>query len=178
MGIGGFGLYMQLSVSAPELAGRWGIAPIPGTKTKAGAVDRSNGMLAGQFDVIMAQSKKQDAAWKFLDWWTSASVQTQFARELEAIIGSQARWNTANTEAFSNLSWNVEDLRVIREQWKWAREMPVVLGGYFTSRHINNAWTSVVTNGGDIRDSLENAVKEINKELRSKQEEYGVDFVE
>ena len=30
IGIGNFALYMQLSVAAPELAGKWGIAPLPG----------------------------------------------------------------------------------------------------------------------------------------------------
>ncbi|NLC68320.1 MAG: extracellular solute-binding protein [Clostridiaceae bacterium] len=174
MGIGNFSLYMQLSVAAPELAGRWGIAPLPATRKPDGTIDRSNGALAGQCDIILKQSKKQQEAWEFLKWWTSEPVQTQFARELEAIIGAEARWNTANVESFTRLSWKPEDLSVIQEQWKWAKEIPVVLGGYYTGRYITNAWNSVVISGANVRDALENAVKEINRELRMKQEEYGI----
>ncbi|MDI6618571.1 MAG: extracellular solute-binding protein [Clostridiales bacterium] len=174
MGIGNYGLYLQLSVAAPELAGRWGIALLPGIKKADGTIDRSNGGLAGQCDMIMKQSKHPEESWKFLDWWTSNTVQTRFAREIEATIGTEARWNTANMEAFENLSWNKEDIEVIEEQLKWAKETPNVLGGYFTGRHINNAWNRIVINGEPVRDSIEQAVEDINREMKMKQEEYGV----
>ena len=74
-----------------------------------------------------------------------------------------------------SLDWNAGDLQVIREQWKWAKESPVVLGGYYTGRYITNAFTNVVIAGSSsVRDALEEAVKEIDRELRNKQEEYGV----
>lgn len=175
IGIGNFAIYMQLSVAAPELAGKWGIAPLPGIQ-RGDIIDRSHGAIAGQADIIIKQKEndKLDEAWEFLKWWSSTPVQLQFAREVEALMGAEARWNTANLEAFKALDWKEADLRVFEEQWKWARETPVVLGGYFTSRHINNAWTSVVMGGEKPRDALENAVKEINRELRMKQEEYGI----
>jgi ABC-type glycerol-3-phosphate transport system substrate-binding protein len=174
MGIGSYGLYMQLSVAAPELTGRWGIAPVPGTKKQDGVVDRSTGILAQQSDIILKQSTKQEDSWEFLKWWSSTPVQQQFARELEAVIGTEARWNTANVEAFESIPWKSEDLKIIKQQWKWAKEVPTVLGGYFSQRYVVNAWTSVVMNGETVRDSLEEAVKAINRELRMKQEEYGV----
>lgn len=174
MGIGGYSLYIQLSVAAPELAGRWGIAPIPGMKKADGTVDRSNGTLSGQCDIILNQTEKAEASWEFLKWWTSTSVQTEFAREIEALVGAEARWNTANIEAFRNLAWNKEDLVVIEEHWKWGRGIPVVLGGYFTDRHLNNAWNRVVISGQRVRDALEEAVEDIDRELRMKQEEYGI----
>ncbi|MBO9609688.1 MAG: extracellular solute-binding protein, partial [Paenibacillaceae bacterium] len=163
-----------LSVAAPELVGRWGIAPLPGMKKADGTVDRSFGAIAVQSGIILKQSKQPQQSWEFLKWWMSAPVQSTFARELEALIGVEARWNTANVEAFSNLAWKKEDLKVIRGQLQWAKETPVVLGGYYTSRYINNAWNSVVMNSGNIRHSMEDAVKAINRELRMKQEEYGV----
>ena len=89
-------------------------------------------------------------------------------------MGAEARWNSANKEAFLSLSWNEDELAVFQEMWKWARETPTVLGGYFTSRHMTNAWTTVVISGGDVREALEQAVKDINRELRTKQEEYGI----
>jgi len=137
-------------------------------------------------DVIMSNTKHPQESWEFLKWWSSAEIQERFGRELEALIGPQARWNTANVEAFQRLPWKREDLTVIKSTWIWARDMPVVLGGYFTGRHIVNAWNRVVMSAQSsvltraararvlVRDSVEQAVKDINRELRQKQEEYGV----
>jgi len=174
MGIEGYGMYMLLSVAAPELAGRWGIAPIPGTRKKDGTIDRSSGGVAGEAIVIMNQSPKKNESWEFLKWWTSTEVQAQFGKELEALVGPQARWNTANTEAFLSLPWDSKDLIVLREQWQWYKEMPVVLGGYFTGRHIANAWNRIIIGEMPVRDSVEKAVKDINRELKAKQQEYGI----
>lgn len=174
LGIGNFALYMQLSVAAPELSGKWGIAPLPGIKKADGTIDRTAGAITAQGDVIMKQSENPKESWEFLKWWSDADVQMKFANEVEALMGAEARWNTANKEAFLSLSWNKEDINVIQEQWNWAQETPVVLGGYFTARHLTNAWTTVVVSGGDVRDALEQAVKDINRELRMKQEEYGI----
>jgi len=177
LGIGNFSLYMKLSVAAPELAGKWGIAPLPGVLREDGTIDRSAGGLTGQGDIILSGTDKLESSWEFLKWWSSEDVQTDFAREVEALQGASARWNTANLAAFENLSWKEEDLNVLKEQWSWVREKPNVLGGYFTDRYINNAWTTTVISGGDARDALEDAVKAINRELKMKQEEYGI-FVE
>lgn len=174
LGVGDFNMYMQLSVAAPEIAGKWGIAPLPGVVQEDGSIDRTAGAITDKGDVIMKQSDKPEQSWEFLKWWSSAEVQTQFAREVEALMGAEARWNTANKEAFLSLSWSDKDIAVLEEQWAWARETPTVLGGYFTSRHLTNAWTSVVISGDDVREALEQAVKDINRELRMKQEEYGV----
>ncbi|HHV96591.1 MAG TPA: extracellular solute-binding protein [Clostridiaceae bacterium] len=174
MGLGGYSTYMQLSVAAPEIAGRWDIAPIPGIKKPDGTVDRSVGILAQQANIIMKQSKNPEAAWEFLKWWSSDSVQENFAREIEALVGAEARWNTANIKAFSSLSWDRNHIKVFEDYWKWAKEVPVVLGGYFSSRHISYAWNEVILQGVPVRDALEKAVKEINRELRMKQEEYGI----
>jgi ABC-type glycerol-3-phosphate transport system substrate-binding protein len=178
IGIGDFGLFMQLSVAAPELAGKWGIAPLPGVEKinldGTSYIDRTAGSITAQGAIIMGQSTKPEASWEFLKWWSSEEIQARFAREVEALIGAEARWNTANKKAFESLSWKADDLAVIEEQWVWAREVPVVLGGYFTDRHLANAWNTVVITGGEVREALEKAVKDINRELRMKQEEYGV----
>lgn len=174
LGVGDFNMYMQLSVAAPEIAGKWGIVPLPGHMNADGVIDRTAGAITEKGDIIMKQSDKPEESWEFLKWWSSESVQTRFAKEVEAMMGAEARWNTANKNAFLSLSWNSEDIATIQEEWKWAKETPTVLGGYMTTRHLTNAWTSVVISGVDVREALEQAVKDINRELRMKQEEYGV----
>lgn len=175
IGIGGYDLYMKLLVAAPELLGKWDIALIPGTLKEDGTIDRSAvGGATGQAVMIMEQSKHPKAAWEFLKWWTSTETQVTFGREIEALLGPAARWNSANLEAFDSLPWNQEHIKIIKEQWKWNKEQPVVPGGYFTGRHLENAFTRVVMLGQSPRDSLEKAVEDIDKELKAKQEEFGI----
>ena len=126
----------------------------------------------------MSQSKKQEEGWEFLKWWMDKETQIQYGREIEATMGITARWNTANKEAFYSLPWDDDDIKVVSEQMDQAVEQPIVLGGYFTSRHLVNAWNRVYMNNENPRDSLEEAVKDINKELRTKHEEYGFSYDE
>ena len=175
IGIGNFTTYMQLMTSAPELYGRWSIAPVPGTLQADGSVKHTVGTTAATADIILAQSEKQDAAWQFLKWWSSEETQTRYGRELEAILGMGARWNTANVNAFYSLPWDARHERVIKAQMDAAEEQLIVPGGYFTGRHIINAWNRVCINNENARDALEKAVKDINKELKNKRIEFGLE---
>ena len=175
IGIGNFTTYMQLMTSAPELYGRWSIAPVPGTEQADGSVLHTVGTTAATADIILSQSDKQDAAWEFLKWWSSEEVQTRYGRELEAILGMGARWNTANVNAFYSLPWDARHERIIRAQMEASQEQLIVPGGYFTGRHIINAWNRVCINNENVRDALEKAVKDINKELENKRAEFGLE---
>ena len=175
IGIGNFTTYMQLMTSAPELYGRWSIAPVPGTVQPDGTVSHAVGTTAATAGVILAQSDKQEAAWTFLRWWMSEETQTRYGRELEAVLGTGARWNTANVNAFFSLPWDARHAEIIRAQMEAAQEQLIVPGGYFTGRHIINAWNRVVVNNENARDSLEEAVKDINKELFNKRMEFGLE---
>ena len=174
MGIGTFTTYLQLLTAAPEISGMWGIAPMPGLEKEDGTIDRASSSFAALGDVILANTGKEKQSWEFLKWWSSVEAQEAFCREVEASLGPEARMNTANIEAFHSLAWKKEDLEVIQLMMEADREMPNVVGGYYTTRHLTNAWNKVVINGENLRDALEEAVLEINKELRMKQEEYGI----
>lgn len=175
LGTGGFSTYMQLLTSAPELYGRWGIAPVPGTVREDGTVSHAVGSTAATANIILSQSEKKEAAWEFLKWWMSEETQTRYGRELEAILGTGARWNTANVEAFYSLPWDARHAQIIRAQMEVAQEQLIVPGGYFTSRHLINAWNRVCVNNENARDALEEAVKDINTELINKRREFGLE---
>jgi ABC-type glycerol-3-phosphate transport system substrate-binding protein len=176
IGIADYWTYVLLSTAARELTGRWEMSPIPGMRMEDGTINRSTGG-NGNAVVIFKQSEHPQEAWEFAKWWTSAEVQLQYGVELEALLGVEARWNTANVEALQGMSWPKHDIEAITEQWQWFQERPVVLGGYYTPRHIQNAWNKVVLQGSNARETLEEAIKQINRELRKKQEEFGI-FVE
>ncbi len=174
MGIGGFGDYMQISIAAPELVGRWGITQIPATVTN-GVKNRAYSRSVSSAAMILEGTDKKDAAWEFVKWWTSTETQTAYSRQLESFLGPQAKWNTANIESYSYLPWKRDDLEVVRSSFDNVVETPAVLGGYFTQRHYDNAWNRLVINSDakwTVRDSLEQAVEDINKELVKKQQEY------
>lgn len=174
IGIGGYSAYIQFLTSAPELYGRWGVALVPGIENEDGTISKQTGSISGTANVILSQSDKQDAAWEFMKWWMSAETQADYGRQLEAIIGESARWNTANVEAFYRLPWKSEDKQTIQTILAEADEQYIVPGGYFTCRHLINAWNSVVVDMENTRDALEKAVKDIDKELTAKIEEFGL----
>mgnify|MGYP000166606652 FL=1 len=156
------------------MRGKWGIALLPGTEKEDGTIDRSHSGITAECDIIMQQSKHKNASWEFLKWWTSEKTQRTYANELEATVGTEARWNSANIKAFCDLPWQAEDLGVISEHWRWEKEVPIVLGSYYTARYIGNAWNNTVVGGMNYKDAFSDAIEEIEKEMRAKQEEYGV----
>lgn len=174
VGIDGYAFYTQIAYAAPELNGKWDIAPIPGTVMEDGSINRKTGGIVSEADVILSQSSQKNEAWDFLSWWTSTKTQIDYGNQLEARIGSTAKWNSSNVEAFRGMSWPREHLEVIENNWENAVEQKIVLGGYFTGRHLSNALNRCVVSSQPPRDSLEEAVEQINIELKRKQESKGI----
>lgn len=177
IGLGDYSLYLQLKTAAPELSGKWSMTNLIGTLQDDGSINISGGGVISTGCVMIAKDSdaKYDDCWEFLKWWTGVKAQQQFSRNVEVMLGIESRWCSANTQAFLSLDWSLEDKKVFEEQWKWVVETPVVLGSAYTSRYITNAFTDCVISGTkSSRDALENAVININKELKYKQEEYGV----
>ncbi|MEF3352233.1 extracellular solute-binding protein [Paenibacillus sp. GYB006] len=174
IGVADYSTYVLLSTAAPELTGWWGMKPMPGMEEADGQINRSTGGLA-QTGMIFKDTEMKEESWEFLKWWTSADAQERFGSELEALLGVEARWNTANVEALKRLPWQENDINAILEQWEWFKEREVVIGGYYTTRHIANIWNEIVLNGKITREAVEEGVREIDKELRKKREEFGLD---
>lgn len=171
IGVGDFNMFLQLSVGAPEINGWWGIAPMPGIKQTDGSVRRWSGG-GQQASMIFEKSKNKNESWEFLKWWLSAETQERFGSDLEGFYGITFRWNTANVEAFSRLPWQPEELNVFLEQWRWYKDMANVPGSYFIPREINNAWNRTVVDGQNYRSALEEAVLNINREIKRKAVEF------
>ncbi|MCL2698353.1 MAG: extracellular solute-binding protein, partial [Oscillospiraceae bacterium] len=135
--------YNNFQVSAPDLRGMWGFAPIPGTVQPDGSVNNVAATQGGAC-IIMYLSNR-DASWRFLKWWTSAETQIMFGREMESLMGAAARIPTANLEAFSMLPWPVADYNALSAQFANIKGIAQVPGGYFSFRNVNNAFYSVTT---------------------------------
>ncbi len=167
--------YNNLQVSAPDINGLWGIAPVPGTVKDDGTVDRSVSS-SGNSSLIMSATEEPEASWEFLKWWTSAETQTNFGYEMESLQGKAGRVATANLEAFENLAWCASDMEALLTQFQWVKGIPQVPGGYYTWRNVNNAFYTVTTDT-DIaspREELVDQIVLINEELAYKWDEFGL----
>lgn len=166
--------YARIQFAAPELYGRWDVAPIPGTLQSDGIINRAaSGSITANLMFDNGENRKQ-AAFQFLDWWTSTDVQKEYASEIETIVGAESRWFSANVEAFQSLSWDENHLKVMMDWSPFFRTQRNTLGGYLTSRTLTNSWTETVMNQKPAREQIEKAFKETNAEMSRKQKEYGV----
>ena len=96
--------YNQLTVFAPEIKGLWGMLPVPGTRGEDGTVSHAAvGIVTGC--VMLSQTEYEDASWDFMQWWTSADTQTTYGKELESVVGSAARYNSANRVSMEQVQW-------------------------------------------------------------------------
>lgn len=177
IGIADYQTYNQLSVFAPEIRGLWDFAPIPGIERSDGTIDRSVPS-SGTAAFILKNTKDKDASWEFLKWWTSDETQERFGREMESLLGSAARYPTANIKALEKLPWPVKDYKNLKDQWKWVQGNPEVPGGYFTPRHMDNAFRKVIYEGEDPRETILDYVRTINDEITNKRVEFGLSTVE
>ncbi|MCR4902311.1 MAG: extracellular solute-binding protein [Butyrivibrio sp.] len=179
IGIAPYSTYNTLMVSAPEIRGLWDFTLIPGTITTdengKTYLDRSD-FITGNATMMIAtddEQLKQDS-WEFMKWWANAETQVRFGREIEALLGSSARYATANRDAFVNLSWSTDDIEVLNKQWDETVGIREVPGGYFTGRHISNAIRKVINEKVDSRETIIDYSILIDEEIKKKRIEFGM----
>lgn len=173
IGIADYAVYNMLLNAAPEIANSWEIYMVPGTETESGEVLRYSSGGAESTVMFTSDPEREAQAWEFMKWWSSAEVQAEFGQTLQITYGSTFLWNTANREAFSLLPWKTTDKETILAQAEWINESPRLPGSYMVEREISNAYNSVVVDGKNLRRTLDNAVKRINRETERKLEEFG-----
>lgn len=166
--------YNLLQVFAPELRGLWGFTPVPGFVTEDGTVKRDVAS-TGENTVMLNAAEDKEAAWEFMKWWTSTEIQVEFGREMEGLLGAAARWPTANIEAFERLPWPIDDYKQLEEGFAWVQGIPEVPGGYFTGRHVENAFWKVRHEDYNPLEALEEYVELIDSEIELKRIEFGID---
>lgn len=189
IGISNLGLYSQLKVAAPEILGKWNMRTLPGhIDPETGEVRRDSGGAGAQtviIDKVRGEGEKDTSrfdhpsesilnSWEFLQWWMSTDTQAAFAQQVEIAYGVASRWGTANKYALATEPYTDEEMDVIQEQLKWLHEAHSVPGGYYEERYMLHALNKTVLQGENPRANLEDAIKETNKEMKRKQEEFGI----
>ena len=180
MGFAGYTFVNQLNYAAPELKGLWEMTTIPGTVMEDGTVNNiDSGGGAGA--LIYRRAVKRgvaDAAWAYIDWFTSEDAQAKYGFDIETLLGAAGRYDTANRAAAERLPWSAKEWKVLKEQWDNMFINPVVIGDYYYSRNITFAFRNVVIYSKNPREMLLSYNKEINAEITTKRKEFGLEVDE
>ncbi len=172
LGIATYNTYLTLESAAPEIAGRWSVAKVPGTLNEAtGEINRTIAGSGSGCAIVKASSHWKEA-WQFLKWWTSADTQARYSNNVESVIGPLGRVSTANVEALTKLAWNPTDLDVLLDQWSEVKEVPEVPGSYYVVRAIDQAFWSVINDGSNAKDAINKWSLVANNEIKRKISEY------
>lgn len=124
--------------------------------------------------LMLKNTENKECGWKFLKWWTSPETQIMFGKQLESIMGTAARYPTANLEALEQIPWSTENYKELMRQWDEVKGVPEVPGGYYTPRYIDFAFRDAVNKLMDPAESITNSAKMINDEIYKKRKEFGL----
>ena len=172
IGISNFASYLQLQVSAPELAGRWDIALTPGTQQEDGTISRYQTADVTSA-MIFENSSMPEEAYQFLKWWLSSKTQISYSNDLQRKFGNDFIWNTANLKAFEQMSYSKKHKDIILKQWTWQKEVNRHPASYILEREVSNMWINVVTKGLPFQPQVDQAIIASNREMKRKLTEFG-----
>lgn len=174
IGIADFNSYNLILNAAPEIANSWEIALIPGLlDEETGEVLRYCSGGAESTVMFSSNDEREQQAWEFMDWWSSAEVQAEFGQMLQIMYGDEYIWPTANLEAFGNLPYPTAHKDVIMEQASNILEAPRLLGSYMMERELSNAFNDIVVQGKTLRSRIDDMIKLVDRETERKLEEFG-----
>lgn len=123
--------------------------------------------------MMMSSGDSKNEAWQFIDWWTETETQSDYAINLENILGVSARYCSANIEVLSRLPWKSAEYAVIKAQLECSAGIPEIPGSYYLARYLENAFRRVVNYREDERETLITYAKQIDEEIAYKSKELG-----
>ncbi len=170
-------MYNQLSVFATEIRDLWEFIPVIGMEDENGNINNT-AISTVTAVIMMAGCEKQENAWKFMDWYTTAETQSSYANEKVAIVGQGAMFATANKEAIASLPWSTQDLENIMTQYNNLATIPEMPGGYIITRYVEFAFLDALNNNADPVESMLDYIDDINKEITRKRKEFDLDTLE
>ena len=145
---------------------------------KGEEVEKPDGVDERSWKKAKANERRMEDSWEFMKWWVSSDIQVRFGREMEAILGSSARYATANVEALKQLSWNSAQIEILETSLDESIGIPEVPGSYYTPRHIVNGTRKVINDKDDARETLIDYTRKINEELTRKRQEFNLPVAE
>lgn len=170
------GEYLQIKVAAPEINGKWDIAPIPGTLRSDGTINRSiSSTVTGCIVLKAAKSRGvEKEAVNFIKWWVGNEAQEKYGRNLEVTLGTAGRYFSANLNAFEKTDWSTHEFEVLNSQRSFVVNQPSIPGSYAVSRDLTSALREVIEGTNRPRRALMLYNSDINEEIARKRKEFEV----
>ncbi|MGN1411703.1 MAG: extracellular solute-binding protein [Oscillospiraceae bacterium] len=166
--------FNQLTVASPEISGLWDMTSIPGTLQEDGTISHATNS-GGTCAIVFNKVSSEENAWTFLKWFTSDDVQVEYGTSIEGLMGQMGRFDTANVNALSRLSWSSSELAKLQSQQAELNEVPIIPASYAVTRNVMNAFRETVNNAENPRDTLMWYNRDINAEITRKRENLGLD---
>ncbi|MBQ4071988.1 MAG: extracellular solute-binding protein [Clostridia bacterium] len=113
-----------------------------------------------------------EAAWAYLQWQTSASVQANYGNKMVALIGPSAKYQAANKNAIKDLSWTAKERAAIEDQMANLSSIVNYPGSYIMARYMKFAFLEAVDEGTAPTEAITQYIETINLELTRKREEF------
>ncbi len=173
MGIQAYTMYIQLTMAAPEISGKWKMVPIPGYKQEDGTINNCQAG-SGTGCGILRTSHNKEGGWEFLKWWTRADTQLNYSNNCESILGVSGRTATSNPEALKKMAWDKESMKNLLAQWSKIKEVREVPGSYYTARSIDQAYWNVVNSSKNAKDTILKWAEISDNEIERKCKQYDV----
>ena len=172
--------YNQLIVFAPEIKGLWEFTPLPAMVDEQGNYNNTTvGTVTTSMMMRSVDERNNEfAAWTFMQWWTSANIQSSYGNEMEALLGPSAKMNTANLEALYAMPWSKSEYDNLYAQFQSVTCTPMYPGSYIIARNTNFAFLSVYNESAEPVSKLQSYIDSINAELSRKREEFGLPTAE
>jgi ABC-type glycerol-3-phosphate transport system substrate-binding protein len=173
IGIANSSTYLQLLIAAPEIKGNWDISLYPGIYDEAKDEVIRYSSAPTSATMIFKSSDKKEMAFDFLSWWHSTEIQNLFSNDIQKMFGKEYMWFSSNLNVLASLPIDQAHKDIILEQLNWAVSPPNAPGGYYLEREISNAWNKIVISDQNLRSTVDEAVKNANRELERKMAEFG-----
>lgn len=165
--IAGYTFFNQLEGASPEIRGVWDFCQVPGTLRTDGTISHAANS-SGTGAVIFSSAENQEGAWEFVKWFTGTEIQAEFGARLEGLNGVMGRYDAADPQVLSRLSWSEDELARLMDQQEELEEIPVIPASYAVTRNIMNAFREVVNENENPRDTLLWYNRDINDEIKRK----------
>ncbi len=175
MAIQDYMMYNTLAVAAPEIRGLWTMTAMPGTIQADGTINGTAASTVMCAIMLEKAGDKKENAFRFMQWFASADVQTEYGLAVENVLGEGGRYNPSNLEALENMNWSNEELQKIRQQVTTSEFIPNIPATYYITRNITNAFRAVVNKGLIPREALNSYNLDMNSEITRKRIELGLE---
>lgn len=166
--------YNQLNTAAPEIKGLWDFAPVPGTLRDDGTISHASNS-SGSGAMILSSCKNYNNAWTFIKWFSDTERMTEYATNVEGVMGAMGRVAPADPAVLKKLNWSKTELEKITAQMESLDEIPIIPSSYVVTRGVMNAFRSVVNDHDNARETLRWYNKDINAEITRKRENLGLE---